>query len=334
MLVFDLDGTLFDTMGKLNEIAQNVIFKYYGLSVEFGSQLYKQTSGLPFRYQLERIFPEHISNDKASLDFENQKVVLYQKPVALFPDVLEHLTLWKSWGLKMAVSSNDEEANVKTKLAENIHLFHDILGHRPGFLKGKSHFDELQKHIQKRASGYDFITQAQGGVVQYQAQQPWPKGWSKCPELMSNTENCVHIYVGGKGAHTSSVSADTLAALQQQDLMQKLLTYSEHVVTTMMAYLGSPESVTQQQDFFAANKTLRELFALTPHFPHSIAKALSEIHSCDQTWTFKTTGAGGEDALLLFAHQAADLKPAEERLQNMGWHKLSYKIVPEGMQLQ
>lgn len=146
MLVFDLDGTLFDTMGKLNDIAQSVIFKYYGLAPEFGSQLYKQTSGLPFRYQLERLFPQNQNNDEASLDFENQKVILYQKPVAFFLDVLEHLKIWKSWGLKMAVSSNDEEANVKTKLSEHAALFDHILGHRPGFLKGKSHFDELQNH--------------------------------------------------------------------------------------------------------------------------------------------------------------------------------------------
>lgn len=144
MLVFDMDGTLFDTMGALNVVAQNVMQKHYGLAHEFGSELYKKTSGLPFRYQLEKIFPKNSANDVAAEEFEATKRAMYQKPVTPFPEVVEHLKLWKDWGYKIAVSSNDEEANVKIKMGEHVALADILLGHRPGFLKGKAHFDELQ----------------------------------------------------------------------------------------------------------------------------------------------------------------------------------------------
>jgi len=147
MLVFDMDGTLYDTMGALNVVAQNVMHKHYGLAHAFGSELYKKTSGLPFRYQLETIFPKHAANDTASDEFESTKRTMYQKPVQPFPEVIEHLKLWKNWGYKIAVSSNDEEANVKIKMGDDAVLVDVLLGHRPGFLKGKAHFDELQNRF-------------------------------------------------------------------------------------------------------------------------------------------------------------------------------------------
>ena len=106
--------------------------------------LYRKTSGVPFRSQLEKIFPQNASNDVAAEEFEATKRSMYQKPVTPFPEVTQHLKLWKGWGYKIAVSSNDEEANVKIKMGEDASLADVLLGHRPGFLKGKAHFDELQ----------------------------------------------------------------------------------------------------------------------------------------------------------------------------------------------
>lgn len=143
-----MDGTLFDTMGELNRLAQKVMHQFYGTPLEEAARLYKQTSGLPFRYQLETLFPNHESNQLASDLFEVTKVQMYQKPVSPFPEVFEHVKLWRDWGLKTAISSNDEIANVKIKIGPHIGLFNELVGHKPLFLKGKPHFEFLSETFQ------------------------------------------------------------------------------------------------------------------------------------------------------------------------------------------
>ncbi len=65
----------------------------------------------------------------------------------------------------------------------------------------------------------------------------------------------------------------------------------------------------------------RQLFTGAPHFPQALAVALSEVDGCDLTWSFKTTGAGGEDALLLVGLEA-DLRAPAAVLKTLGWRRL------------
>lgn len=157
MLVFDMDGTIFDTMGTLNQLARRVMNKYYGTDPEEAGRLYKKTSGLPFRYQLETLFPENPDNDTASDEFESTKVEMYKQPVEPFPEVFQFLKKWRNEGYKIAVSSNDEQANVETKVKDHTDCFDEILGHLNGRLKGKAHFDLLKEKYHLRPQDMLFV---------------------------------------------------------------------------------------------------------------------------------------------------------------------------------
>ena len=57
LLVFDLDGTLIDTMGDYADKAAALIRDHYGTPKDEARRRYFETSGVPFEQQLEQIFP-------------------------------------------------------------------------------------------------------------------------------------------------------------------------------------------------------------------------------------------------------------------------------------
>ncbi|MCP5463581.1 MAG: HAD family hydrolase [Deltaproteobacteria bacterium] len=141
-LVFDLDGTLVDSMRDFSEVAQEVLTDFFGLSPSEARAAYRQTSGLPFRFQVQSIFPDHQNIEEAVQEFETRKVLDYDK-APFFNDVLPVLeSLAQEFVL--FVSSNNHQANVEEKISQLPISFKRILGYQPGFLKGKDHFDCIQ----------------------------------------------------------------------------------------------------------------------------------------------------------------------------------------------
>lgn len=146
MIAFDLDGTLVDSMTGFADIAENVIHKHFQVSLGAARVYYKTTSGLPFRFQLQKLFPGHAAIGKAEEEFETVKALEYPRR-PFFKDVTSALKKLKNAGFLLSVSSNNGEDNVRQKMSGHADYFSDILGFRPGFFKGTDHFRHLaQKH--------------------------------------------------------------------------------------------------------------------------------------------------------------------------------------------
>ncbi len=69
LVVFDLDGTLVDTMGSFANHAATLMERHYGLLHETGYSQYMKTSGLPFKQQLEVLFPRNHKNASVAHQF-------------------------------------------------------------------------------------------------------------------------------------------------------------------------------------------------------------------------------------------------------------------------
>ncbi len=141
--MFDFDGTLIDSMPFLEKNAITLLHKYYAFSEEEARNKYRATTGLPFVQQMEIIAPQNKINRSTVEEFEGMKLDLIyeQQP---FSDALDVLRTLKKQKYLLGISSGTIETIITTYLEKvNFGLVNDIMGWRPGFEKGKDHFDYI-----------------------------------------------------------------------------------------------------------------------------------------------------------------------------------------------
>lgn len=177
-----------------------------------------------------------------------------------------------------------------------------------------------QRAEQGFASGYDLVTQLHGGLVLWQPDyENWPGSLrSHYPAWLSDF---VHPYVGGKGAPTASVGGGVKAYLESEGLWPRLIAESEALIDAFWDF--SPEKI------FHAVSAHRALFEKAPFYPENLRNLLASLRDFDRSWSFKTTGAGGEDAILLLGPRSS-LGEADEALRRAGWRPLPHAFTERG----
>lgn len=201
----------------------------------------------------------------------------------------------------------------------------------------------LQREAQALASGYDVATQLTGGLVEFRnpaARRPmiaspvaedsdqWPVEITRHERLIEPARELVHPFVGGRGAPTGKVTIETLAWLDQQGRLEPLLAASEDLVDAFHSALAERFDAHAQSHLIACVREHRSLFEGSPHDPSPLRAALMRLPGFDHTWSFKTTGAGGEDAILLIGEPTC-LALATDTLYRMGWDRLSARLSSE-----
>ena len=156
IIVFDFDGTLVDSMGDFTNEAAQIISRHYQKDLLWAKKAYRETSGLPFQFQLEKLFPKNLKNKNANDDFIRYKKERYG--LSPFFENLESTLVWfKKNNFITAISSNNEEELLKEKLGQFTFLFDDVLGFRENFSKGKNHFDFLKQKYGVSSSSLFFV---------------------------------------------------------------------------------------------------------------------------------------------------------------------------------
>ena len=146
-VMFDFDGTLVDTMGGFADIASAVIHRRYGMDQAFARTEYLRTSGLPFRQQLEVVFPADPRNDDASAEFEATKIAGFFAQ-RFDDDVKATIGGLQDKGLKCIVSSNNFQELIDAFVRRETDVRFDmVLGARPNFFKGPDHFRHVRQTL-------------------------------------------------------------------------------------------------------------------------------------------------------------------------------------------
>jgi len=149
LLIFDLDGTLIDTMGTYADIAARTMERHGGLPFSEGRRRYLETSGNPFFMQIREIFSDgQVDMEEMNNAFETEKAIYFSKKIesedAISPDTLKALSQLRRKEVKLCISSNNYQALVDALVAKTPNLFEDALGYREDFGKGEPHFDYLR----------------------------------------------------------------------------------------------------------------------------------------------------------------------------------------------
>ncbi len=146
-IIFDLDGTLADTMPFLTDLAVELISEHYAVPRDVARQRYRETTGMDFAAQLERIFPDHPKNPDIARAFELRKHRGFlDHPV--FPDALAALLHFKSRDVRRFVCSSTKQEILTEYVSANKidHLLDGCFGQRAGLDKGQQVELILEEH--------------------------------------------------------------------------------------------------------------------------------------------------------------------------------------------
>jgi HAD superfamily hydrolase (TIGR01549 family) len=138
VMLFDLDGTLVDTMGAFADLAAEVMVERYGLLRRNARHLYLQTSGVPFAQQLEIIFGELAENRDAAAEFEARKAAV-AGAAEMDGETRGAMESLRDAGVRLVVSSNGNQEHVEGFAARSGGLFELALGFGAGLAKGEPH---------------------------------------------------------------------------------------------------------------------------------------------------------------------------------------------------
>jgi choline kinase/phosphoglycolate phosphatase-like HAD superfamily hydrolase/phosphatidylglycerophosphate synthase len=145
-VVFDFDGTVADTMGVLSDAAVALLTETYGMSAETAWQAYRETTGMDFAAQLERIAPGGRCNAELADRFADRKPDLVRDCIP-FPRTLDALARLRNLGVAVFIcSSTTHEIVERFCAATGIDdLVDDVSGLRPEHTK----LDQLQATVNR-----------------------------------------------------------------------------------------------------------------------------------------------------------------------------------------
>lgn len=138
-VLFDLDGTLIDTMQVFADVAADVMVRHHGSDRARARAAYLTTSGIPFFQQLELIEPGDPRNTEAAAEFERRKVEA-TRDVGPSEATVVALAQLRILGIRVAVSSNNFQDQVDKFTRHCADLLDLALGFGDGLAKGPSHF--------------------------------------------------------------------------------------------------------------------------------------------------------------------------------------------------
>ena len=121
----------------------------------------------------------------------------------------------------------------------------------------------------------------------------------------------------------------TAAWLEASGVKSHFFDLSEKLSASFLGFLKEGNR-SQRKALISSMSKQRKLMSESPFFPIDIERVLMTLPGFDETWSYKTTGSGGEDALLFFG-SLQDIAIAEKALSQFFWSRDNWEIERKGM---
>jgi len=136
VVLFDLDGTLLDDLGRISEVAADVMHGTFGTPPDEARIHYLATTGMPFEAQLAQLYPERLPAVRAAAarTFHQRKVTeayAAAKPFPEVPKLLKRLAAAR-WTLSITTGAETEMADLILEREGLRYWFEDVLGSKEG----------------------------------------------------------------------------------------------------------------------------------------------------------------------------------------------------------
>jgi len=136
VLLFDLDGTLLDDLGRISEVAADVMHATFGTPPDEARIHYLATTGMPFEAQLAQLYPDRLPTVRAAAarTFHQRKVTeayASAKPFPEVPKLLKRLA-GARWTLAITTGAETEMADLILEREGLRYWFEDVLGSKEG----------------------------------------------------------------------------------------------------------------------------------------------------------------------------------------------------------
>jgi phosphoglycolate phosphatase len=156
VIILDFDGTVADTMSYLTDLAAGLLVKRYGMGPDEARRSYVDTTGLPFVQQMEILYPGDRRNAETVRLFEADKRRSMGR-FDLFPDVRDTIAALRAAGIRVCVSSGNFEDLIRDFMGPRGLEVDLIMGFRPGFEKGRDHFEHAMRVFGSDPGGTVFV---------------------------------------------------------------------------------------------------------------------------------------------------------------------------------
>lgn len=159
-IIFDLDGTLIDSMKQHQEIFGKMLYEGFGISQERGESIYIETAGKPLDEQFQIVLQQSgIRGENITRlvdEFWSRVKTIKFSP---FKDVPLAIRALHNAGYSLFVTSGSTNAIVEAKLshAEIIDCFQLVLGSdysATSDKKGADHFRKIQKQLKLETDAF------------------------------------------------------------------------------------------------------------------------------------------------------------------------------------
>jgi hypothetical protein len=125
----------------------------------------------------------------------------------------------------------------------------------------------------------------------------------------------------------------TRAWLAAQGVWEDFVERSDELVACFVDATAAPDDDGILKRLYHACASHRALLRGSPSYPRVIESAMLELPGLDERFSWKTTGAGGEDAIILIG-PASELGRADEALRALGRRPLDCMFTAKGAETE